>query len=103
MALLKISAYHTTNACSRARHSSAADARRYIHRERLQERYRGKSQIQVYYDPDRPAESVLIPGLNIFNFTPLITSALFVLAGLLVIFSIFRDDVSVYFQRYFDL
>ena len=53
---------------------------------RLQERYRGKNQIQVYYDPNRPGESVLIPGLNIFNFTPLITSCLFILVGIFVIF-----------------
>jgi hypothetical protein len=53
---------------------------------KLQERYRGKSQIQVYYDPERPGECVLVPGLNIFNFTPLITSALFVMAGLFIIF-----------------
>ena len=53
---------------------------------KLQKRYRGKSQIQVYYDPVRPGESVLVPGLNIFNFTLLITSALFVLADLFIIF-----------------
>ena len=57
---------------------------------KLQERYRGKSQIQVYYNPDRPGESVLVPGLNIFNFTPLITSALFVLVGLFIIFYDFK-------------
>jgi len=57
---------------------------------KLQERYRGKSQIQVYYDPERPGESVLVPGLNIFNFTPLITSALFILAGLFIIFYDFK-------------
>ena len=37
-------------------------------------------------DPNRPSESVLIPGLNIFNFTPLITSSLFILVGIFVIF-----------------
>ena len=53
---------------------------------KLQERYRGKSQIQVYYDPARHGESVLIPGVNIFNFTPLITCSLFILAGVFAIF-----------------
>jgi hypothetical protein len=51
---------------------------------RLQDRYRGKSQIQVYYNPNNPKQSVLVPGLSIFNFTPLITSALFVAAGVFI-------------------
>lgn len=49
---------------------------------KLQQKYRGKIQILVYYNPDKPDESVLIPGLNLFNFTPLITSSLFILAGI---------------------
>lgn len=53
---------------------------------KLQKKYRGKNQIQVYYDPERPGESVLIPGVSIFNFTPLITCSLFILAGLFIIF-----------------
>ncbi len=48
---------------------------------RLQDKYQGKTQIQVYHNPKNPNQSVLLPGLSIFNFTPLITSALFVLAG----------------------
>jgi len=52
---------------------------------KLQERYRGKRSIQVFYKPGNPSDSVLVPGLSIFNFTPLITSALFVLAGLFVL------------------
>ena len=51
---------------------------------KLQEKYQGKSLIQVYYNPDNPRQSVLVPGLSIFNFTPLITSALFILAGLFI-------------------
>jgi len=51
---------------------------------RLQKRYLGKSQVQVYYNPNNPPKSVLVPGLSIFNFTPLITSTLFVLAGLFI-------------------
>lgn len=51
---------------------------------KLQERYQGKSLIQVYYNPANPDKSVLVPGLNLFNFTPLITSVLFVLAGIFI-------------------
>ena len=51
---------------------------------KLQDKYRGKSQIQVYYNPKYPNQSVLVPGLDIFNFTPLITSALFILAGVFI-------------------
>ena len=50
----------------------------------LQKKYHGKSLIQVYYNPRKPRQSVLIPGLGIYNFTPLITSVLFVLAGLYI-------------------
>jgi hypothetical protein len=51
---------------------------------KLQEKYQGKSSIQVYYNPTNPKQSVLVPGLSIFNFTPLITSVLFILAGLFI-------------------
>jgi hypothetical protein len=50
----------------------------------LQKRYQGKSLIQVYYNPKNPKQCVLVPGLSIFNFTPLITSILFILAGLFI-------------------
>ena len=52
--------------------------------EKLRDRYQGKSQIKVYYNPRQPEQSVLVPGLSIFNFTPLITSVLFVLAGVFI-------------------
>jgi hypothetical protein len=51
---------------------------------KLQEKYQGKSLMQVYYNPKIPRQSVLVPGLSIFNFTPLITSVLFILAGLYI-------------------
>ncbi len=51
---------------------------------KLQDKYQGKSQIQVYYHPNNPGQSLLVPGLSIFNFTPLITSALFILAGVFI-------------------
>ncbi len=51
---------------------------------KLQERYQGKSQIQVFYRPGRPQQSVLVPGLSIFNITPLITSGLFIAAGIFI-------------------
>ena len=52
--------------------------------QKLQNQYQGKSQIKVFYRPDQPQQSVLIPGLSVFNFTPLITSALFIAAGLFI-------------------
>ena len=51
---------------------------------KLQARYEGKSQIQVFYNPQSPDQSLLVPGLSLFNFTPLITSALFILAGIFI-------------------
>ena len=51
---------------------------------RLEKKYKGESLIQVYYNPKNTKHSVLVPGLNLFNFTPLITSTLFVLAGLFI-------------------
>jgi hypothetical protein len=51
---------------------------------KLQQKYQGKSLIQVYYNPENPRQCVLVPGLGIFNFTPLITSGLFILAGLFI-------------------
>ena len=51
---------------------------------KLQDKYRGKSQIQVHYNPKNPHQSLLVPGLSIFNFTPIITSALFILAGIFI-------------------
>jgi hypothetical protein len=50
----------------------------------LQKKYQRKSVMQVYYNPKNPDQSVLVPGLSIFNFTPLITSVLFILAGLFI-------------------
>ncbi len=51
---------------------------------KLQDKYQGKSQIQIYYNPKNPNQSVLVPGLSVFNLTPLITSTLFVLAGIFI-------------------
>ena len=51
---------------------------------KLQEQYQGKSQIRVYYNPKKPGQSLLIPGPSLFNFTPLITSALFITAGIFI-------------------
>ena len=49
---------------------------------KLQKKYQGADQIQVFYNPKNPRQSVLVPGATLFNFTPLITCALFVAAGL---------------------
>ena len=48
---------------------------------KLQETYRGQSNIRVHYNPNDPEQSVLIPGAAIYNFTPLITAFLFIAAG----------------------
>ena len=52
---------------------------------KLQASYAGKSDILVYYNPSNPAQSVLVPGPSLFNFTPLITSSLFVAAGVFIL------------------
>ena len=51
---------------------------------KLQDQYQGKSKIKVFYNPRKPQQSVLVPGLSIFNFTPLITSSLFIAAGIFI-------------------
>ena len=51
---------------------------------KLQQAYQDKSEIRVYYNPARPAQSVLVPGPSLFNFTPLITSGLFVAVGIFI-------------------
>ena len=48
----------------------------------LQQRFRNKPMIRVYYNPADPADSVLVPGVSIYNFTPLITSGLFLAVGI---------------------
>lgn len=52
--------------------------------QKLQDRYQGKRLIEVFYNPRDPEQSVLVPGLSVFNFTPLITSALFIIAGVFI-------------------
>jgi len=50
-------------------------------KKKLKKRFQGKTRVKVYYNPKDPHQSVLIPGVGLFNFTPLITSTLFVVAG----------------------
>ena len=45
---------------------------------KLQQCYAGKKSVTVFYNPQRPHESVLVPGVSLYNFTPLITSSLFI-------------------------
>ena len=51
----------------------------------LQKRFRNKPMIRVYYNPVDPADSVLVPGVSIYNFTPLITSGLFLAVGVFLL------------------
>jgi len=51
---------------------------------KLQKRYKGKSQIQVYYNPQKYDQSLLVPGATIFNYTPLITCSLFIISGVFI-------------------
>ena len=51
---------------------------------KLLKRYQGKSSIVVYYNPEKPQESVLVPGVSLYNLTPFITAILFLLAGLYI-------------------
>lgn len=44
---------------------------------KLQQRYQAQDNVSVYYNPRNPGDSVLVPGVTIYNFTPLITSSLF--------------------------
>ncbi len=38
--------------------------------------------VDVYYNPENPAESVLIPGASLYHFTPLITPLLMIAVGI---------------------
>ncbi len=51
----------------------------------LQNKFADKETIEVYYNPENPEESVLVPGPSLYNFTPMITSLLFVAAGIFLI------------------
>ncbi len=48
---------------------------------KIQAMHQGKDQIVVYYNPKNPDQSVLIPGTSLYNFTPFITSLLFIGVG----------------------
>ena len=52
--------------------------------ERILDDYRHQRHVIVHYNPKNPVESVLIPGASIYNFGPLITSTLFIAAGLYI-------------------
>ena len=42
--------------------------------------------IDVYYNPDKHKESVLIPGISIYNILPYITASLFLGIGIVTVF-----------------
>ena len=45
-----------------------------------------KDLIDVYYNPENPKESVLIPGISIYNILPFITFSLFICVGIVTVF-----------------
>ncbi len=46
--------------------------------------HRNTRLVKVYYDPKRPAHSVLVPGPSLYNYTPFITSGLFIAIGVML-------------------
>jgi len=42
--------------------------------------------INVYYNPENPKESVLIPGISIYNILPFISFSLFICVGVVTVF-----------------
>ena len=43
--------------------------------------YLTTSHIIVYYNPSKPSDSVLFPGVRIWNFTPMVSGVLFIATG----------------------
>ncbi|NQZ51935.1 MAG: DUF3592 domain-containing protein [Moritella sp.] len=41
--------------------------------------------VQVYYNPENPKDSVIIPGIRVWNFTPMVTGLGFICSGLLIL------------------
>lgn len=52
--------------------------------ERILDDYRHQRHVIIHYNPRNPADSVLIPGANFANFSPLITSMLFIAFGIYI-------------------
>ncbi len=50
--------------------------------QRLLRQFDSRHQVTVHYNPDNPAESVLLPGLRPANFGPMLTSLAMIGAGL---------------------
>ncbi|MCL1080272.1 DUF3592 domain-containing protein [Parashewanella spongiae] len=48
---------------------------------KLLQEYIENKQIRVFYNPKNPEKSVLVQGMSIFNFTPMITAGLLIGAG----------------------
>lgn len=47
--------------------------------------YLSSNNIVVYCNPKKHSDSVLLPGVRIWNFTPMVTGALFIGAGLFIL------------------
>ncbi len=50
--------------------------------QRRVEQFPPGKRVDVYYNPENPAESVLIPGAGLYHFTPLITPLLMMAVGI---------------------
>ena len=47
--------------------------------------HRNTRLVKVFYDPKRPADSVLVPGPSLYNYTPFISSGLFIAIGVMLV------------------
>lgn len=53
---------------------------------KLQAKFQVGQTVSVYYNPDDPSDSVLLPGPRITHFTPMITSLAFLAVGAYLVF-----------------
>ena len=53
---------------------------------RILGQHENRSMVKVYYNPKKPGDSVLIPGVSIYNITPYVTAILFSGTGVAIVF-----------------
>jgi hypothetical protein len=54
---------------------------------KLLQEYIENKNIKVFYNPKKPEKSILVPGMSVFNFTPMITGALLMGVGFFILHS----------------